>query len=115
MQQCFLNVVLAYNLHTFTLAGSANSLSNIDQYVDTFKFTNYTLGQHSKSTAAFSNVVLSAYGLSSQQTSTNSAPGSYSITASFDPTIFNVTKNVTLIIPSIVTTRSQLENPGPLF
>ena len=103
-----------FNGHTISITGAANSISNINQFVDTLKFTNYSLGKGTANAPAFSDVVLSSFGESSQADAGTPA-ASYSIAASFDPTIFNVTKNVSLIVPSQVTTRSSLENPGPLF
>ena len=51
-----------------------------------------------------------------QSTATNPAQAaSYTITLSFDPTIFDITKTVTLSVPSITTTRSELNQPGDLF
>jgi Tfp pilus assembly protein PilN len=100
---------------TISLAGNANSINNIDQFVDTLKFTDYSAGKNTPNTPAFSNVLLTSYGINNQLQSAGTPGASYSISANFAPTIFNVTKNVALVIPSIVTTRSSLENPGPLF
>jgi Tfp pilus assembly protein PilN len=100
---------------TINLAGNAGSINNIDQFVDTLKFTNYSTGSNTPNVPAFSDVILSSYGINNQQQAAGTPGASYSISANFAPTIFNVTKNVSLIIPSQITTRSSLENPGPLF
>jgi hypothetical protein len=105
------NLAVDFNLHTITMTGSADALSSVDQYVDTLKFTKYTTGPHTQNLPAFSNVVLSNFSLDS----TTSPPATYTVTASFDPGIFNITQNVALIIPTTVTTRSDREHPGPLF
>ena len=106
-----------FNAHTISMAGSTDSLSNVDQYVDTLKFTRYSTGVNTPNPLAFSSVVLSTFSLdtSQQLSSTTSPPATYTITADFNPAIFNVTKNVSLIIPTTVTTRSDLEHPGQLF
>jgi hypothetical protein len=105
------NLAIDFNAHTISISGSADALSSVDQYVDTLKFTNYTTGPNTKDAPAFSSVVLSSFSLDN----TTAPPADYTITANFDPTIFYVTKNVSLVIPSQVTTRSALEHPGPLF
>jgi hypothetical protein len=100
-----------FNADTITITGSSNALSDIDQYVDTLKFTDYTTGPNTQNTPAFSAVVLTSFSFDN----TTSPPASYAITANFDPIIFGITKNVALVIPSKVTTRSDIEHPGPLF
>jgi hypothetical protein len=104
-------LAIDFNAHTISLTGSADALSSVDQFIDTLKFTNYTTGPHTQNLPAFNTVVLSSFSLDN----TTAPPATYTITANFDPTIFNITKNVALIIPSTVSTRSDRENPGPLF
>lgn len=108
------SLAVDFNAHTINISGAANSVSDINQFADTLKFTTYNTGNGTKNTLAFSDVVLSSFGVNSQPVAGVPA-ASYSISASFDPTIFDVTKNVALIVPNQVTTRSSLENPGPLF
>lgn len=107
-----------FNAHTISITGNADSLASVDQYIDTLKFTNYSTGSHSKNSPAFNSIVLSAFSLNTTQQNSGAAgtaPASYTITANFDQTIFNITKNVALVIPTTVTTRSDREHPGPLF
>lgn len=108
------SLAIDFNAHTISISGGANAISNINQFVDTLKFTTYTTGKDTANTLAFSNIILVSYGVSTDQTAGN-LPATYSLTAAFNPTIFDVTKNVSLIVPNQVTTRSSLENPGPLF
>ncbi len=103
-----------FNARSMEISGSASGINNINQFVDTLKFTTYSTGKNTANNLAFNNVVLSSFGVSSQGDSSSPA-SSYTIDLNFDPTIFIVTKNVALSVPSIVTTRSSLENPGPLF
>jgi Tfp pilus assembly protein PilN len=105
------NLNIDFNAHTVAITGSSVALSAIDQYIDTIKFTNFTTGPNTKDIPAFSSVILSSYSLDN----TTAPPASYEITANFDPTIFDITKNITLVIPSKVSTRSDIEHPGPLF
>jgi hypothetical protein len=95
---------------TASIEGNADSLSTINTFVDTLKFTNYTAGSSKSSANAFSNVVLSSFAV------TTTPPGvSYTITFSFDPLIFDETNQATLSVPNIITTRSITQQPTDLF
>lgn len=106
------SVNISYEENAIMITGSAKSLKVINEYVDTLKFTKYTLppseGQEFTPVAAFSSVVLSNFGRDTES-------ASYTINANFDPIIFDNTKQVTLIVPDIVTTRSITEKPIDLF
>lgn len=108
------SLTINFAADTIDLAGGANSVANINQFVDTLKFTNYSTGKNTPNTPAFSDVVLTSYGVNNQPSS-STPPASYAINTNFAPTLFQATQNVALIIPNIVSTRSSLENPGPLF
>ncbi|HEX4774347.1 MAG TPA: PilN domain-containing protein [Candidatus Saccharimonadales bacterium] len=101
---------------TATITGTTDSLASVNTYVDTLKFTTYTTDSSTTSTNAFSNIVLSSFGLNSAS-STAQAPqsASYTITLAYDKTIFDITKTVKLSVPSEVTTRSALAQPTDLF
>jgi len=76
---------------TLTIGGNAPSLDVVSTYTDTLKATMYSItGQGS--THAFSDVVLSSFG----RTQTGAT---FTITCSFDPTIFNTSDNVQLTVP----------------
>ncbi len=110
------NLSIDFNAHTISITGGAGSLADVNQFVDTLKFTDYSSGSHTKNQPAFSNVLLSSFSYSTSTSgSGNNNPASYTITTDFNPTLFNITKNISLVIPSEVTTRSNQENPGPLF
>jgi Tfp pilus assembly protein PilN len=94
--------------NTLTISGNANALSTVNKYVDTLKFTTYTTNDQPEAKTAFSNVVLTSFG-AGEKTVT------YQISAVFDPTIFDGTKQVTLVVPKIISTRSETEKPGDLF
>ncbi len=89
---------------TFTISGDGKSLPNVNQFVDSLKFTNYTTSDNTTPTKAFSNVVLTSFSRSTKGTA-------YSITLNFDSTIFDSSKNPKLQVPSIISTRSQLDDP----
>jgi len=100
---------LDFALNTISISGSANSLETVNTYVDTLKFTKYnTTGDSSTSGNAFTNVVLSTFGRTS-----NGA--TYTVTASFNPIIFSENQSVSLNVPQTTTTRSVTEQPTDLF
>lgn len=103
-----------FTQQTATITGTADALASVNTYVDTLKFTTYTTGASSTPAKAFSNVVLSSFGLSTDDT-TNTSKASYTITLSYDKTIFDITQNVKLSVPSETTTRSALAQPTDLF
>ena len=94
---------------TMTLTGNADSIKTINVYVDTFKFTTYTLSNApTTKVPAFTNVVLSSF-------SRDSKGASFSISLNFDPILFDATKQPVLNVPVQVTTRSQTQDPTDLF
>jgi Tfp pilus assembly protein PilN len=103
-----------FTQQTMTITGATDNLKDVNTYVDTLKFTNYTQPGVSTDTPAFSNVVLSNFSISSQAQNPAFA-ANFTISLSYDPTIFNNTKNISLSVPSLVTTRSELDQPTDLF
>ena len=99
---------------TISIDGGSGSLSGVNKYVDTLKYTMYTIDNAQPSTKAFNNVVLTSFGLNSDAGSTT-RPASFSVTLTYDPLIFDITKNVQLQIPSQTTTRAGLDNADALF
>jgi len=94
---------------SMTISGAADTLETINTFADTLKFATFrTAGQSDNELHAFSNVVLATFGRDTKG-------ASYTITLNFDPTIFSETEDITLTVPSKVTTRSQTEQPGALF
>lgn len=96
-----------FSLSTIELSGTAANLSAVNAHVDTLKLTKFTTGEGSQPEAAFSNVVLSQFGR-------NEDEASFTITLSFNPMMFDTTKQVSLAVPAMVTTRAQT-NPAELF
>lgn len=97
--------------NTMTISGSASSLQVVNKFVDTVKFTDYQY--ENKKDLAFSDVVLSSYGITEGQTAENRT--SYTIEFVFDPVIFDNTLDVQLVVPPIISTRSITEKPKDLF
>ncbi|HSX46321.1 MAG TPA: PilN domain-containing protein [Candidatus Saccharimonadia bacterium] len=101
---------------TVTITGTSDALSSVNTYVDTLKFTTYTTDASSTPSKAFSNIVLSSFGLNAQNGGAQSPQAaSYTINLSYDDPIFDITKNVKLSVPSETTTRSALAQPTDLF
>jgi Tfp pilus assembly protein PilN len=96
--------------HTISLNGGADSLSTINKFADTLKFTTYTAddGSIADDTKAFSNVVLTNFGKTDKE-------ASYQISVTFDEAIFDNTASIKLVVPKLVTSRSETEKPAALF
>jgi len=105
------NLELDYTLYTVSLTGTADSADTINTFVDTLKFTTYDIvaSDSTKSSAkAFSSVVLTSFARSKTQ-------ATYTITLSFDPLIFDNTNTTSLVVPNIISTRSEVNQPKALF
>ncbi len=93
-----------FTTQTITISGSANSITAVNKFVDTLKFTTYKAGDNEAN--AFSAVVLDSFSPSSSSTT-------YSLSLKFDPVIFDGNSDVTLVVPpNKITTRSETERPG---
>lgn len=102
-----------FTQQTVTIAGSADALASVNKYVDTLKYTTYTTDTVTTPTKAFSNVVLTNFSLSNS--SQTGKPASYTITATYDKAIFDITQNAKLSVPTQTTTRASLNQPTDLF
>jgi Tfp pilus assembly protein PilN len=100
---------LDFTKQTITITGTADALSSVNTYVDTLKYTNYTSDTTTKSAPAFSNIVLSSFGLDASSQDKSQA-ASYTIDLLYDKNIFDITKKVNLIVPSETTTRSTQQS-----
>ncbi|MEK7153009.1 MAG: hypothetical protein AAB834_03615, partial [Patescibacteria group bacterium] len=97
-----------FELSTMIIAGSADSLTTVNTYADTLKFTNFKTKDNSSERRAFSDVVLSSF-------TRESLTATYEITLKFDPVIFSGTDEVALTVPQIISTRSEVDKPTALF
>lgn len=98
-----------YDAATMSITGNAASLDAVNTFVDALKFTTYTTEQDGEQTRAFSNVVMTSFGRSTES-------ATYTINLSFDPVIFgSESDSIALVVPSIITTRSVIEQPTNLF
>lgn len=79
--------------NTMSIGGTAPSLDTVSLYTDTLKATRYTTDKNTTQTAAFSNVVLTNF-------ARDDKGATFTITLGFDPTLFQGTSAVKLIVPS---------------
>lgn len=99
-------VTVDFPTSTLTVAGAADTLQTINTYADTIKFTDYTSATQTTPIRAFKDVVLTNY--APQEKS-----ATYEISIVFDKNIFDAKQDaVSLIVPKLVTTRSELSKPG---
>jgi Tfp pilus assembly protein PilN len=103
-----------FTQQTISITGSSDALSSVNKYIDTLKFTTYTSSTVTKATKAFSNTVLSSFGVNTGTKDAAQAVN-YTIGLSYDRNIFDITQNINLSVPKLVTTRSELEKPSDLF
>ncbi|OGL30362.1 hypothetical protein A3D14_02930 [Candidatus Saccharibacteria bacterium RIFCSPHIGHO2_02_FULL_47_12] len=97
-----------FDAHTLVISGSADSLSTVNKFADTLKFTTYKTADEASEGNAFSNVVLSSF-------SSNDQGFMYQLNLNFEPAIFSSASDVTLTVPNIVSTRSETEKPNEIF
>lgn len=103
-------LTLTFDASTIEITGSAGTLAEINKFVDTLKFTNYRTTPEAEAVPAFSGVVMSAFSLNRE------GGANYGITLNFDPVIFSsIEPELKLVVPNIVTTRSQVEQPRGTF
>lgn len=102
------NISLDFDNETMSLSGGADTLSTINKFVDTIKFTTYKVGGEDSSDKPFSKVVLSSF-------SRGEKDSTYNISLTFNPAIFESSNEVTLVVPKIISTRSETEKPDELF
>lgn len=99
---------IKYTDSTISINGAADSINTINTFIDTLKFTNYSIGDSTDTAKAFSEVVLATFGRDDKG-------ASYNINLKFDPAIFDSKNDIKLVVPKQITTRSETEKPTDLF
>lgn len=94
-----------YTANTMTLSGNAPSLDAVNTFIDSLKFTNYTIKDNTGAQSAFSSVVLASF-------SRSASSATYSISFSFDPAIFDSASDVTLTVGNQT---QQSQEPSIIF
>lgn len=114
-----------FTLSTMSIQGSADSLSTINKFADTLKFTEYPTDKKDQNgnailQRAFKNVVLANYTIGGASAGADARLG-YTLNFAFEPVIFKNIKpgsgqsEIELLVPKITTTRSETEKPGDVF
>ena len=107
-------LAIDFTQNTMVLTGTADSLTTVNQFVDTLKLTTYSEQSSKDSLPAFTNVVLSSFGVDSQAQKANQA-ASFTINLNFDPTIFNAGDTINLNIPNITVSHYEQQDSAGLF
>lgn len=102
------SIDINFEIQTITMKGGADALSTVNKFVDTLKFTDYTIESESIKAKAFKDVVLSNFGKDDKG-------ATYTVDFKFDPLIFDSSKVIKLVVPNIITTRSETQKPTDLF
>lgn len=101
-------LTIDYKLNTMVIAGASPDLTTVNTYTDTLKFTKFTINGSQNQDDAFSNVVLKTFTRDPKSTT-------YEIALRFNPAIFSNANEIKLVVPQIITTRSQVDKPTQLF
>lgn len=105
------------------LKGTADNIQTVNKFVDTVKFTDFQIdGEASSQKKAFSSVVLQSFSIGVAGGNTQRS-FTYEIDFVYDESIFKntavdgnaVANSVKLIVPKIITTRSETQKPSALF
>lgn len=135
------DVDINFEDNTMKLEGNADTLSTVNKYIDTMKFTRHQVNKVKKDQdtedslkeacvilpedtskcRAFKEVVFESFEIEKQENSVtkNGGPIKYVLTLKFDPVIFSNVKDaqkdqapVVLAVPKGISTRSVVETPG---
>ena len=99
-----LNVDLSTNKMTIT--GTSDTVVTANKFADTLKFATYT-SSATTSGKPFSNVV-TTLSVGPQKTT-------FGLTFDFDPVLFASAEAPKLVVPNIISTRSETEKPSTVF
>lgn len=103
------DIEIDFESRVIRITGNAPLLEDVNRLVDTFKFAEYTSDEFTEPVKAFGDVVLQG-----SQRDDNQA--SYVIEGLIDEYLFDTTqKNLAMNVPSITSSRSELEKPSSLF
>ncbi len=101
----FTNLNVNFADSTIKVRGTAPTLEAVNRFVDTLKFTTYTVKDSEEKKFAFSEVVLTNF-------TRDTKAASYTVDYKFDKDIFDASKEVVFSVPTTVTTRSETQLPS---
>jgi ABC-type lipoprotein release transport system permease subunit len=119
-QVTFSELDVNYEAFTIKMIGKAENLRQVNQFIDTMKFTTYiaqTAGVNTEDESvepvaetgeAFLDVRLAQFNRSQDG-------ANFEIQLSYNPIIFDILYEVELFVPDIISTRSVIERPQTLF
>lgn len=111
----FINdLTVDFGARTIAITGTSGSLANVNTYIDSLKHATFTIGKSKSSKPAFSNIVLTSFGLNTSSQNAGQA-ANYTINLDYDQTIFNITQNVQLSVPNENITRLNTGQPTDIF
>lgn len=104
---------LNFSDNKIQLDGTAPNQAAVNTFIDTLKFTTFTIGAGTTPKTAFPEVIESSFGISAQY-------ASYSLSVTFDPLLFSnsqIDKDGHLIVPALsvpklTSTRSVVDDPS---
>ncbi len=107
---------LDFKTDTMQIDGTAASQKSVNTFIDTLKFTTYTINSGDSPKSAFPSVVETSFSIGATSVS-------YSLNLTFDPVLFsnaNIdssgrSKAPLLQVPKLTTTRSVTEDPANLL
>jgi hypothetical protein len=97
VQDTLTKLTVDYATNTMSLGGKAPTLDAISVYTNTLKATKYSTAKSKEKKPAFSEVVLSNFDRGDKG-------ATFTITLKYDPEIFKVTNDITLIVPTTTPT-----------
>lgn len=99
------SIEMDYETASIEFKGTADSLTTVNKFVDTLKFTQYSVEESDEKVNAFGSVVLDQFSVEPEE-------ANYTITLTFDPLIFDINSAIELTVPNIISTRSETEKPS---
>lgn len=106
-------LAMSYVDNKIQIDGTAANQSAVNTFIDTLKFTTYTIGSSNSPKTAFPSVIESSFGIGVGNVS-------YSLNITFDPVLFSnnqIDKDghlivPTLTVPKLTSTRSVVDDPS---
>lgn len=102
------NLTVDFEANTMVVIGEAPSFDQVNQFVDTLKYTKFKQSQSTDEAAAFNGVVVASFGRGDKNVN-------YTINLNFDPALFTMGSKAQLVVPTQTTTRSNTSQPTALF
>lgn len=93
-------LTIDFSAGTMSVGGTAQSLESVKLYADTFKSATFTVEGSDTQKKAFDDVVLSSF-------SKNEKGATFTLTMTYDQALFDVSQNVTMVVPAQANTNQN--------